>query len=169
MPIVKNVKETGRYVDDLGGVVCLMSAVEVEEDGHRSVYYATVAEDWENEFCVSRVPFGKMCGESSAESVWNIVPDDVTEAIKNAGIFDSLLNECGEGYAAEGSPVESEYPNIYPMTPSEKYGYGEIEYGGKKHTGVFSYIDRDVEYLFKDMPYPYTGVEYIGQRATKQA
>ena len=170
MPVIKDVTVSEMCVEDLGGDTCLTAVVDVTEDGLPSRYYAAIAEDYDNLLCVKRIPFGALCCSNYGFAPWDIVPDSVVEAIRNAGIEKKLLKICKEGYCAKGDKSradEDEYPNKFPWTGDDFYdcrgGDSYIRHEGNEYTGIFSYVDRGVEYLFGEV-FPSQEISYIMQR-----
>ena len=136
MPVIKDVTVSEMCVEDLGGDTCLTAVVDVTEDGLPSRYYATIAEDYNNFLCVKRIPFGALFCRNYDFAPWDIVPDSVVEAIRNAGIEKKLLKICQEGYCAKGDKScadEDEYPNKFPWAGDDFFWRSLPESGNFIH------------------------------------
>lgn len=169
VPKIGNIAIEGIYAEDLGGNnLCATAVLDVEEDGHKSVYFATIAENWNNELCVRRIPFGALPGENADYAPWDIVPNDIKKAIVKSSIDKKILQIYKEGFCA-GNVDGPECSHKLPWMKDEMYEYHDIEnpkeYENRLYRTVFSYIDRDTKYIFGRPYFGYTDstIRYICQ------
>ena len=148
---IGRIEVVGKYVEDCGGgSFCLTAVTRIEEDGKPSVYFAAIAEELDMEFCIRRIPFGMIC-EADGLSPWDNIPESVTKAIREAGIEDELLSICRKGWFTVDEEEGSE-ANRYPWMDECYYKYetkdGWIPPDGRDYTGLFSYTDKGIRYVY---------------------